>query len=173
MSALAHNMHVRTNYSYHQACTNAVTAQHYLHTRNALAAFPVTAPAQAVTATMRDDSRVTVLPEILDSPKLHMHTSVGRPAYSMHMQVNDGCICVLCEHRFAQEMHNVHQVEERARDFCNGAIRGDYCTNCLQSGGIMRLSDVNGQNLRAIRELLVDLINKHTLAISIKGVINN
>lgn len=177
-----HNVHAK-RHSYHQACTNATTAQQYLYTRgDTVAPGPTYAKATSTQAIKPATCSTRVFSyhiptisaisvetaatrPIIRDPELHMSAVVGGRTH--------GCICVFCEHRFAHEMRSVYQVERRAMDFHNDTIHGDYCKKCLQSGGIMRLLDVNGQNLGVIRKLLMDLIDaRHFVSAGIEHIID-
>jgi hypothetical protein len=70
-----------------------------------------------------------------------------------------GCICIFCEHPESREVRTIAQVERRVRDFCNDTVHGDYCKYCLRSGGIMRMVDIGGLEIRIIRDMLIDLVN--------------
>ena len=174
-------MHAKT-YSYHQACKDAMFAQARMRanvtpTTHCPIKQSVTRTARVVSYWMPLAPQTPQTPQtpppqthpldipaaIIRDPKSHTSASKGR---------NSGCVCIFCEHQFVREMRNVHQAERRARDFYNDTIHGDYCKNCLQSGGVMLGIDVAGQDLGVIRDMLMDLINAQNLVICIKSIID-
>lgn len=74
-----------------------------------------------------------------------------------------GCICVFCEHRFILPVRSADNVELHFAEHSDTTACGDYCRNCHRPSGIMRLADIDEQNIAIIRCEIAAMLNAHKL----------